>query len=204
MMKSVARLAVLASAALYAISGHATVEAGHWTLTNTPTQPNGSNVTINLDQTIGGDYTGSFLTYTATTGTLRVVTINLDEGSQLFLAKAGTVFTNATATTPSFPSLMTASTSPVQVGKDFYIAGRTRSMTDPGFSWAQTDFYDSFGWAHVKVNAQGQLQILESAMAFRENGIVVGTTQAIPEPATYTLMGLGLVGMAALRKSRKA
>jgi hypothetical protein len=32
----------------------------------------------------------------------------------------------------------------------------------------------------------------------------VGTTQAIPEPTTYALMGLGLVGIAALRKSRKA
>jgi hypothetical protein len=202
---TIARLAMLASAALYAMPGHATVEAGHWSLSNAP-QVLDSNVGIYLDQTVGGDYTGSFISYEAATGALRFVTLNVDEGSELFLAQAGSSFSNATAQTPAFTSLFSASTTPIQAGTDFYLAGRTRSMSDPGFSWNQPDFYDSFGWAHLKVDPQGKLQILGSAMAFREAGIVVGTTQAVPEPGTYALMAIGLLGMATLRlrKTRKA
>lgn len=205
MMKTAVRLAVLASTALYAMSSHAVVEAGHWSVTNIATpSSNGGNVAITLDQTIAGDYTGTILNYAPASGTLSFVTLNVDEGSELFLAQAGSSFSNATAATPAFVSLFSTSTTPIKVGTDFYLAGRTRSMTDPGFSWSQTDFYSSFGWAHVKVDAQGKLQILDSAMAFREGGIVIGTTQAIPEPGTYALMGIGLVGMACLRKTRKA
>lgn len=203
MMKTAVRLAVLASTALYAMSSHAVVEAGHWSVTNITPTGNSGNVAITLDQTISGDVTGTILNYSPASGTLSFVTLNVDEGSELFLAQAGSSFTNATAASPAFVSLFSTSTTPIKVGTDFYLAGRTRSMTDPGFSWSQTDFYSSFGWAHVKVDAQGKLQILDSAMAFREGGIVIGTTQAIPEPGTYALMGIGLVGMACLRKTRK-
>lgn len=195
------RLTKALSAALLAMAGtsaHALVEAGHW-----QTQPNlgNTNAYVAIDQTPGGDFTGTFFNYDQPNGTLQFITLNIDEGSQLFLTSPGAVLTNETIDALPDAAFFGA---PVHVGTDFYLGGRTRSFSDPGFSWANPNFYTTFGWAHIRVDAGGLLQVVDSAVAFREGGIIVGTTQAVavPEPSTCLLMGMGLLGIGLVRQRR--
>lgn len=116
----------------------------------------------------------------------------------MYVVKAGDVFTQAS----SASAANVFSNPPLTVGSDFYLAAKTRSYTDPGFSYDDS-FYTSFGWAHFKVDALGLPQIQESAMAFREGGIIVGTLQAVPEPSTWAMMGVGLVALVWRRRSAR-
>lgn len=180
-------------------SAHAVVETGHW-----HTQPNlgNTNAYVSIDQTVGGDFTGTMFNYDKQAGTLQFITKNIDEGSQLFLTKPGDELSNAAIN--ALPASASFST-PVVVGTDFYLGGRTRSASDPGFSWADPTFYDTFGWAHIHVDASGLLQVVDSAVAFREHGLIAGTTQivAVPEPSTYMMMGLGLIGLGLARQVQR-
>lgn len=138
-------------------------------------------VSIWVDQTIGGDYTGSFLMHDAATNTLTFLTRNVDEGSELFLVNLGDVLSSDTI----------ASLPPSGNG------------TDPGFDWADLTTRTTFGWAHFREDASGRLFIVDSAMALREPGIVVGTVQAVPEPATWALLLGGLISAAGLGQQRR-
>lgn len=158
-------------------------------------------VSIWVDQTIGGDYTGSFLMHDAAANTLTFLTRNVDEGSELFLVNPGDVLSSDTiASLP--PSARLTWGGAQTVGEDFYLGVRTGSGTDPGFDWADLTTRTTFGWAHFREDASGRLFIVDSAMAFREPGIVVGTVQAVPEPATWALLLGGLISAAGLGQQR--
>lgn len=197
---------VLSAATLLALStqAHALVEAGHWTLTNG--SPGGVDIPGNtyttIDQTPDGDYTGILSNYL--NGVITGISYNVDEGSDLFVVQKGAVFSNETVISQNLPFLHGVSVfesgwtpGSATVGQEFYLGARTRTNYQQGF-------FDTFGWAHFKVNAAGQLTLLDSAVAFNEGGIVVGTLQAVPEPSTYALMGIGLLALAGATRANKA
>lgn len=203
--------ALLATAALaLSTQAHALVEAGHW-------QASFSNgaFSVAVDQTPDGNYTGVFMNYT-TKGVLSGITYNVDEGADIFVVQPGTVFSNASIASQQLPFIEGPSSYPgtypkatVIVGQDFYLGARTRSTGDPGFYDAVAagtlqDFFTTFGWAHFQVDtATGTLKLIDSAMAFREGGIVVGTLQTVPEPSTMAMTGLGLLGLACATRARR-
>lgn len=201
--------ALLAAALACTGTAHALVESGHWSAAfYTDDYPPGTNFSVSFDQTRGGDTTGVSMRYD--NGLLTGVTYAIDEGSDLFIVQPGTEFSMASVAAGGQPLVYGTSVrgnnwpgaTLLPVGTDFYLGARTRSYSDPGFSYG-TDFFTVFGWAHVVVDAQGVPRIVDSAMAFREGGIVVGTLDAIPavpEPATWLMMGLGLAGLAAARR----
>ena len=188
---------------------HATVEAGHWSVNTVSDSSNlvGYNTAISIDQTAGGDSTSTFWSYNASTGTIRFVSYNTDEGSTLFLVKPGETVSQDMVLNPgshqmAIVPVTSGSQATVQVGTDFWLGAATSSLSDPGVTWANVSTRTSFGWAHLQAQADGSLKILSSAMAFREGGIVVGALQAVPEPGTWALMGLGLAGIGLLGRRR--
>lgn len=195
MKPTIIKLALTLSA-LTATQAHALVEGGHWIPSPYTGSFGGDNFSVSVDQTPEGDYTGVFMHYAA--GVLTGVGMNADEGARLYVVKAGDVFTNASSASAAAVGRVT----PLNVGTDFYLAAKTRSYTDPGFSYDDS-FYSSFGWAHFKVDASGLPQLIDSAMAFREGGIIVGTLQAVPEPSTWAMMGVGLLALAWRSKSAR-
>lgn len=134
--------------------------------------------------------------------------ITADADIALRLTRPGEVLTADTFKLPN-PAATPQGLSLAEVnGKDFYLAGMvTTGPRDPGEpAWdpVTSPVIQRFGWAHFVVNAQGVLTVADSAMAYVEQGIVAGTVQAVPEPGTYALMGIGLVGLVGLSALRKA
>lgn len=213
MKHPVLRALALALPALLSLPANAVVESGHWSVfesyTSSPQDPMEHNVVV--DQTVDGDYTGTILRYDPAANTLTYISHNTDEGSQLFLVRAGDVLTHATlAAVPysdwkgSFSLGHVSWGQNTVVGEDFYLGVRTGSASDPGYRDDSPEGYTSFGWAHFREGADGRLFIVDSAMAFRESGIVVGTMQAVPEPAAWASMLAGLVGLSVVARRRQA
>lgn len=142
------------------------------------------------------NYTGGVISYALQ---------SLDATSRLFVAQAGDLITDDLLMAPtSLPELYGYN----QLGTDFYIGsivdtgildqGETVNRTlDGGFPIARR-----YGWAHVVVGNGGQLNVTASAIAYSENGIIVGTIQTVPEPGALLLGTLGLAAVATRRKRR--
>lgn len=196
-LKSV-HMALLAGALACSGTAHALlVEPGHWT-SSFGEDDLGINFAVRVDQTPGGDFTGVFMEYA--NGRLTGITYNTDQGADLFVVQAGTEFSAASIATGGQSFIYGPSGSAngwpagvqLPVGTDFYLGARTRTTYED---------FTVFGWAHIVVDGQGTPRIVDSAMAFDASGIVVGTLTAIPaipEPATWMMMGAGLAALAAL------
>jgi hypothetical protein len=184
-------------------TAHAVVESGHWSVYSTPldrNDPYSTNLSLAIDQTPAGDYTGSFFRYDPLAGTLQFVTLNVDEGSTLFVTRPGQLINDQTIANLPAGDRLSYSNNLVQVGSDFYVGGATEKFTDPEFQW-NDQHWTVFGWAHLRADASGQLQLVDSAVSFNEGGIVAGTL-AVPEAGTWSMMGLGLIGVALATRRR--
>lgn len=205
-------IAAATAVLLLSTPAHAVVEDGHWTL-NGPLQAGygsalGTNFNLSVDQTQDGDYTGVFLTYDQ--GLLTGVSLNTDQGADIFVVQPGLAFDKAAALEPSLtqfligPSIQAPfdgarhidSVGTVNVGQDFYLGVQTRAVIYNDFT--------VFGWAHFKTDSTGAIQMVDSAMAYGEAGIVIGTRQAlaVPEASTMSLMSMGLIGLALATRRR--
>jgi MYXO-CTERM domain-containing protein len=59
---------------------------------------------------------------------------------------------------------------------------------------------DAFGWVHLR-QVDGKYQMVGNAMAYESRGIIVGTTQVVPEPAALWLVAVA--ALATIRKPRR-
>jgi hypothetical protein len=119
---------------------------------------------------------------------------NLDEGSDWYLVPFGTEFTTRTILESNFPFLVKGSSDggllfgsvPIDLGS-FYLGVNT------GIDFDINDLpvRDVFGWAEF-YNDGSSIQLIRSAVGYGIPGIVIGTTIAVPEPGSLSLILISL------------
>jgi hypothetical protein len=70
------------------------------------------------------------------------------------------------------------------------------SVNADNYTEETSEFRNAFGWAQFQTTEPGKIAMLDNAVSYG-NGIIVGTTEAIPEPTTS---GLGFGGEPAFRE----
>jgi hypothetical protein len=146
------------------------------------------------------DYDGSSLT---------AVAWNPDEESDWYVANPGDAFGFATVAKGQFTPIFTVDNPRPQVfvgSKEFYLAVSTTSTDEVGIREPFCDSNDPvcrkvFGWLRLR-NVRGQLEMVENAVAYGSLGILVGTTELVPEPSCILLVGLGFCGWSACCRNR--
>lgn len=127
--------------------------------------------------------------------TLTVTAINADQGADYYLMPQGASFTPAAIASGQYKSIDNLE---VPFNASFYLGVATTGYPSATFMERNV-----FGWIKIQNDASG-LTMLGNAMAYHEGGIIVGTTQAVPEASTWALMLMGLGGVAALGTRRRA
>ncbi len=203
-MTAHARLAAAAAFLVSSMAAQAVVQTGGWSYGLDTSGVN--RLTVQQSPSGAGGFYSVQTTYDALAGTLTFGSPTLGAPADFFVVTPGQVISGSTlADLKKQGTFANSVASGLFVTKDFYLGTATINVTDPEFSWATAATTRTiYGWAHLQVQANGTLQIVDSAMAFHEPGIKVGTLQAIPEPGTWALMGIGLVGLAAVRRRAQA
>jgi hypothetical protein len=199
------RLLVAAAALICASTAQAYVTQGDTTLDFVGPTPIGANYEMHV-----GTRPASIMFNYDANHQLRFVATTADAETLMVVAHAGDVITESTLLSSSVWGNTWFSSAygnhPV-TGTDFYVAGMFDEVvvgagqpTPPGGSSLS---FRRFGWTHLVADASGTLTVADSAMAYGELGIIVGTTQAVPEPSSLALMllGLGFAGLHARRKT---
>jgi hypothetical protein len=70
-----------------------------------------------------------------------------------------------------------------------------------GVAYSLGGNYQSFGWAQFQTSDSG-LSLLASGLGYDNSGIYIGSSQAVPEPATPQLLGFGLLALLWLHRAR--
>lgn len=141
-----------------------------------------ANLFIDMGQTVAGDDTGTMFDYDSPAGTLLFGARNADEGSLLFVTRPGQLINNTTVAKLAVKDLLIPSANATQVGRDFYIGGATESLLDAGYL-PDDQHWTVFGWLHLNADVAGTL--------------------AVPEVGTWSLMGLGLCGLALAARQKR-
>jgi hypothetical protein len=136
--------------------------------------------------------------------TLSFVDTNVDEGSDWYSTSLLDEFSRSSILGDSHQVFVRATilgfeSNDLTTGfGDFYLGVNTGDIGTP---WTDLPPRNLYGWAHLQ-NIGGNLSMLENAMSYRGTGIVVGTTQIIPEPSSYILIICGLAITVSRRRSR--
>ncbi len=120
----------------------------------------------------------------------------IDEGSDWYLVMDMDAFSRSNIAEGMFTALFVnlSSSGPVPVGPgSFFLGVRT------GLGFGANATRDVFGWIELSISGTDLLEVGDT-VAYGAEGIVVGTSNPIPEPSTAVLLGIGLVGMAARRR----
>ncbi|MDP0492011.1 MAG: hypothetical protein Q7Q71_13255 [Verrucomicrobiota bacterium JB023] len=122
----------------------------------------------------------------------------LDESVDTFVVDAGDRFSRGSILGGEFYELVWAQT--YYLPQDFYLGVLTPSRELDGPIVSQPPFDPAFGWLRIQ-NTNGVLSLVDHAIAYDSEGIVVGSTTAIPEPEISVF--LFLVGFAAITNRRR-
>jgi hypothetical protein len=124
---------------------------------------------------------------------------SLDEGSSWYVVQPGDRLSPQTIASGQFTPLVTfgpLSYPAAEVGEgDFYLGVQTFSLNAPGKA--------AFGWVHL--NSDGtplapHATMMRNVMSYDSPGIIVGTTNVVPEPGGVVLMLFAACGgLAAFR-----
>ena len=147
----------------------------------------GANHRGSIQQVAAGDVTSVWFDYDG--NNLTAVTWNIDEESDWYVVDPGDPFGFSTLASGRFTPIFTVDNPrpPVFVGSnEFYLGVSTTSTNGEGITepyCSPNDFLcrNVFGWVRLR-NVFGQLEMVENAVAYGSLGIIVGTTDLVPEP----------------------
>lgn len=122
-------------------------------------------------------------------------------GVRVFLVSPNDAFSLSPVVAQTFPEFMDGRTYLLNPGDPFYVGLYTGGGLAPPYPPTPPLFYTDpvFGWAKL-VNNQGVIQLLDYAVAYKAQGIFVGTPNLVPEPRTLAHGALGIITLAARRK----
>jgi len=127
--------------------------------------------------------------------TLTFTSTSLDGGSEWFLTNFGDAFAQDTVEAGQFETLV-----------DFANAGFFGSLTvdvnESFFLGVNTGDRSVFGWGEFLIDENGDLILLDNAVAYNADGIFVGQSVAIPEPSSGLLLLIG-ASLCLSRRSRR-
>ncbi len=153
-----------------------------------------SNYLATVIQDLQGDFTQVWFDYDGEN--LRVIEINVDEGSDWYLVQSADEFIFENIKAGEFPVVIDiADPSPIPgrsvfVGSgEFYLGVRTGP--DGAFEPEQRNV---FGWIHLRNTPDG-LETVANVMSYDSPGIIVGTTMIVPEPEGWLLVATAVSGL---------
>jgi hypothetical protein len=129
------------------------------------------------------DYTG-FLFSFISGSTYQYGGSLLDEGLDMYRVFSGNTFTPAAISNGNFLKLNAGSN--YSLSSIFYVGLETPSR-EAGFATLPP----AYGWARMS-SSGGVLTLLDHAIDYSGNGLIVGTTTVVPEPGVTGLIAIGL------------
>lgn len=160
--------------------------------------PNGKYVS-RVDQDVFGDYTDTWFEFTIDVGGyfLRVTQWNIDEEADWYLVDAGDSFSKEAIAANKFTPLFTTDHAYPAVNVSPYPATDFYLGVNTGINLP--DYREAFGWVHFRIVNGVTLTMVDNVMSYHSPGIVVGTTQLVPEPAACHLLLVGMLSILKLR-----
>lgn len=188
--------------AMTAMSAHAALDTNAWEVSNLPDDSVQFTVYHAPDRSDLTYLYGLVSSQTTANGgvshTLQGLSFTLDSAATLYLVNQGDTLSNALFDSGAYTPLVGATnqtwTSLTVYGTDtFWLGAQTREGNAGLAPWT------GLGWAQLRFDEQGQLQLLSSGIDYSASSLVVG---AVPEPGTWALMGLGLVSLGWVARRR--
>jgi hypothetical protein len=117
----------------------------------------------------------------------------LDEGASLFFVNPNEIFWETNILARDFVELSIGSI--YSLPQNFFLGIRTPAQ---GVDFGS--FSPAYGWVEFQNQGTGELVLVDHAMAYSSQGIVVGTLTAVPEPHSLLLISVAMT--LAIRRRR--